>query len=79
MSIEAPIRILQVSTRDHGGGAERVAYDLFERYRALGHRSRLAVGYRRGDDPDVRAIAHHESRRGWRRFWWRAHARWQSI
>jgi glycosyltransferase involved in cell wall biosynthesis len=49
--------VLQVSTADVAGGAERVAWNLFTGLRAAGLRSRLAVGYRRGDDPDVVTIA----------------------
>ena len=47
------LRILQVSTSDVDGGAERVAWNLFAEYRELGHDSRLAVGYKRSSDPDV--------------------------
>ena len=47
------MRILQVSSRDVGGGAERVAWNLFRGYREQGHSSTLAVGLKRGDDPDV--------------------------
>lgn len=50
---ELPFRILQVGTTDVGGGAERVAWNLFRAYRARGHRSWMAVGHKRGDDPDV--------------------------
>jgi glycosyltransferase involved in cell wall biosynthesis len=47
------LSILQVSTRDFSGGAERVAYSLMKTYRDMGFRSRLAVGFRRNADPDV--------------------------
>jgi len=48
-----PLRILQVSTFDINGGAEKVAWDLFRSYRARGWESWLAVGTKRGDDPQV--------------------------
>lgn len=50
------MRILQVNYSDVGGGAEKVAFSLFSAYRALGHDSRLAVGFRFTDDPDVMAL-----------------------
>lgn len=50
------MNLLQVSTSDLGGGAERVAYGLLAAFRARGHRARLAVGLRRGRDPDVLRI-----------------------
>lgn len=52
-SPKTPIRILQVSAEDVAGGAERVAWTLFDAYRQRGHRSWLAVGYKRTQDPDV--------------------------
>ncbi len=50
------MRILQVSTFDVGGGAEKVGRNLFEAYRRLGHQSWLAVGAKRDLDPDVLQI-----------------------
>src|SRR5438093_505980 len=47
------MRILQVNTADLGGGAEAVARQLLDAYRARGHWSRLAVGVKRSDDPDI--------------------------
>ncbi len=43
------MHILQVSTGDLGGGAERIAADLHRTYRARGLGSWLAVGRRSGD------------------------------
>jgi len=37
-----PLRILQVSTADIAGGAERVALDLHRAYLARGHEATLA-------------------------------------
>ena len=45
--------VLQVSTYDLIGGAERVAWNLFQAYRQRGHASWLAVGTKLGTDPDV--------------------------
>jgi glycosyltransferase involved in cell wall biosynthesis len=56
MADARPLRILQVSTGDLLGGAERVAWNLFEQYRRLGHASWLAVGDKRTSDPDVLLI-----------------------
>ncbi len=50
---EPPLRILQVSTVDIGGGAEKVAWDLFRSYRVLEHDSWLAVGKKRSNDPNI--------------------------
>lgn len=47
------MRILQVSTYDKGGGAEAVAWQLFEEYRRRGHESVMAVGEKRSRDMDV--------------------------
>jgi glycosyltransferase involved in cell wall biosynthesis len=47
------MNILQVSTSDILGGAERVAWMLFQRYRTLGHHSWLAVGKKHSTDPGV--------------------------
>ena len=50
---ERPLRILQVSTSDIEGGAEKVAWNLFRTYRERGLGSVLAVGRKHSDDPDV--------------------------
>ncbi|NTU78071.1 MAG: glycosyltransferase [Chloroflexales bacterium] len=47
------MRILLLSTYDHAGGAERVAYDTLQAYRAVGHDARMLVRYKRGDSPYV--------------------------
>lgn len=69
--------IVQVSTRDVLGGAEKVALDLFQAYRERGHASNLIVGYRRRTDPDILEMPHELTRRSWSRFWWRWHRRLQ--
>lgn len=76
---ERIMRILQVSTMDVGGGAEKIAWNLFQSYRARGYNSWLAVGYKRSNDPDVFVILNHEVETGWYRFWWEAHSWLQSL
>jgi glycosyltransferase involved in cell wall biosynthesis len=56
------LRILQVSTRDVAGGAERSARDLAGAYRAMGHESWLAVGDQREDAPYTFRIPNDEHR-----------------
>jgi glycosyltransferase involved in cell wall biosynthesis len=66
---ESPLRILQVSTADIRGGAEKVAWNLFSEYRRRGHVSWLAVGEKHSDDPDVLTIPNQESRGAWYHAW----------
>jgi len=56
------LRILQVSTVDIGGGAEKIARDLFTSYRTLRHRSWLAVGTKRLNDADEFLIPTYPNR-----------------
>jgi glycosyltransferase involved in cell wall biosynthesis len=41
------MKILQVNTTDIGGGAEKIAFNLFQEYLKQGHQSWLAVGVKR--------------------------------
>jgi len=50
---EGPLRILQVSTSDIEGGAEKIAWNHFQTYRERGLGSLLAVGRKYSRDPDV--------------------------
>src|SRR5689334_640188 len=43
------MNILQLSTYDRAGGAEKVAFDLHHAYRKLGHDARLLVRYKKTD------------------------------
>jgi glycosyltransferase involved in cell wall biosynthesis len=61
------LRILQVSTYDLIGGAERVAWGLFQAYRVRGHSSWLAVGHKIGNDANVRTISGKEQHAMWSR------------
>ena len=61
--------ILQVSTTDLAGGAERIAWNLFLAYRARGYGSWLAVGNKQSSDVAVLPIPHDELRGKWIQFW----------
>ncbi|MBI3427330.1 MAG: glycosyltransferase [Acidobacteria bacterium] len=63
------MRILQISTCDQAGGAEKVAYDLHTAYRQRSHQAHLAVGHKKLNDPDVSLINHNAYRPAWTRFW----------
>jgi len=60
-----PLRILQVSTADVAGGAERVALDLHRAYLAQGHEATLAVGWKFADVDGVVLIPNEERRSAW--------------
>jgi len=47
------LRIVQVSPRDQGGGAERVAWILYQAFQQLGHDSQLVVGTKQTVDPNI--------------------------
>ena len=51
------MNILQISTADTGGGAEKVAANLFKAYNERGHHSWLAVGLKRSSDSGVIQIS----------------------
>jgi glycosyltransferase involved in cell wall biosynthesis len=63
------IRILQVSTMDNMGGAEKVASNLYHAYHALGYPAWLAVGYKYTDDLTVLSIPNDAYRSTWARIW----------
>lgn len=64
--------ILVVNTSDWGGGAETSARNLFEALRKLGHQSRLLVGSKRTDDPNIFPIPNDSHRGQWAKLWNRA-------
>lgn len=66
------MEILVVNTSDWGGGAETSARNLFEALRGLGHESRLLVGAKRTDDPNIISIPNDSHRNQWARLWNRA-------
>ena len=69
LGAERPLRLLQVNTHDIGGGAAKVAWDLFTAYRARGYGSWLVVGYKRSSDPDVLVLPNNRLQGRWSRFW----------
>lgn len=76
---ERPLRILQVSSSDISGGAQKVAWNLFQSYRMRGYGSFLAVGQKLSDDPDVLLISNCEGQQGWSRLWWAVHSRLRAL
>ncbi len=66
---ERSLRILQVSATDIGGGAAKVARNLFRACRARGFRTWMAVGFRFSDDEDVLLLANDDQRRRWAHAW----------
>ncbi len=73
------LNILQVSTADRGGGAEKVAWDLFRSYPAYGHGSWLAVRTKKTDHPNVIPLASDASRSAWARFWLSIREKQQNV
>jgi len=70
------VNILRVSGSDRGGGAELVAWKLFDACRRLGHTSRLAVGAKCTTDPDVIELPRRaELPDWWARPLWSLHGR----
>lgn len=63
------LNILQVSTADHGGGAERIAMNLHRQFRERDHEATLAVGRKVGDDPFVVEIQNARASNRWARGW----------
>jgi glycosyltransferase involved in cell wall biosynthesis len=79
MKHSRPLRILQVNAADGPGGAERIACNLLDAYRARGHRSWLAVGDKRSNDPDILPIPRVSAPVPWARLCWRLHGRLASL
>ena len=50
------LTVLHISESDAAGGAGAAAYRLHHELHGLGHRSRMLVGRRVTDDPDVRTL-----------------------
>jgi glycosyltransferase involved in cell wall biosynthesis len=61
--------ILQVSSYDKGGGAEKVAYNLFNAYRQLGYDTCLAVGIKKSHEEEVWEIPNDAYRNFWSGIW----------
>jgi glycosyltransferase involved in cell wall biosynthesis len=63
------MKILQINTKDLGGGADHVAWSLHRGFRAEGHRSWIYVGRKRRDDPQVIQGDNDAYRTDWARTW----------
>ncbi len=70
---QSSLDILQISTADRLGGAERVALNLHRGYRAAGAGATLAVGRRYTHEPGVVEMRHDVAGSMWRRSMWRVH------
>jgi glycosyltransferase involved in cell wall biosynthesis len=64
-----PLSVAQVSTYDRHGGAEKIAYNLWQAYRARGLPSWLVVGRQKTDTPEIVVLPNRQSRGPWARFW----------
>lgn len=64
--------IVHVSTADHLGGAEGVAWALFSALKVGGNPTWLTVGRKTSSDPDVVRISNDAHRSPWGRCWIRA-------
>ena len=54
---ERRLRVVHFSTADNEGGSGRSAYRIHRALRSGGHASRMLVGYRITDDPDVDTVS----------------------
>lgn len=51
-----PLTIIQISTREYGGGAEGSAWNLYNELKIRGHNSYMAVGKKKSNNPDILRI-----------------------
>lgn len=65
------MKILQLSTSDISGGAERVAWEMHQAYRARGVSAWLAVGQKYSQDPAVFQIQNRSFAQRWEQWWQR--------
>lgn len=64
------LSVVQISTQEFGGGAEKIARELHEQAQARGHRSVLAAGAISNSDAEDRISLDPREPRGlWRRTW----------
>jgi len=63
------MNILQINTSDIGGGAEKVAYNLYHKLKDKDRGSWMVVGYKRGNDKDTFEINNFDARSSWARYW----------
>lgn len=62
-----PLRILQVSTTDIAGGAEKIAWNLHRAYGRQGLQSWMAVGRKETNDPTIFEIPNEQAHALWTR------------
>jgi glycosyltransferase involved in cell wall biosynthesis len=76
-----PLEIALVHAADYGGGAERCVLTLHRSLRQLGHHSRLFVGCKHTDDPDVFEIVRNRPLPGLLRVtrWLENEMGWQNL
>ncbi len=81
LAVQRPLDIALVHAADHGGGAERSVLTLHQTLRRLGHRSRLFVGSKQTDEPDVYEILRERSIPGVLRVtrWLENEMGWQNL
>ena len=72
---DSSLNILQVSTFDVAGGAEKVAASLFQAYRKRGYASYLAVGQNTSTTPNVIEIPRRSESFIWSRLFWALHGK----
>src|SRR5512136_2240751 len=66
---ETVLRILQINTKDFGGGADHVAWSLHRGHLVHGHKSWMYVGAKKRNDPLIIAANNDAYRSLWARFW----------
>jgi len=59
------MRILQLSTYDRAGGAEKVAFDLHNLYRKHGHDARMLVRFKRTTDNNITEVNVYQQTMPW--------------
>lgn len=74
-----PLNILQISTLDIAGGAEKVARNLFQGYRHYRHHSWLAVGNKKSVDPNILEIPNEIYRNFWAKFCRKLASRFEAL
>lgn len=62
------MNILQVSTSDISGGAEKIAYDLYRSYQIKGYKSFLSVGTKTSEEPNIVLIP-NDRYKPWKNLW----------
>lgn len=61
------LHILQVNTLDVGGGAAKIAHNLFKKYTHFSHKSYFAVGQKNTNNPHIYEIPKYKNL--WYKFW----------